>query len=301
MRSIALNVAIVSAIMTAVIGSQDARAVNIEFECPRGLPGTRLVGETTKEIVTSLASCTRYMWLSGEFVSGDYERIRDALRKRGEPIYGVRLLASPGGNLNEAMKIGELVRRLRVSTLIAVRTPNGPLMSEITLRTDRDAVCASACVFVWLSGVTRLGTWQLVIHRPYFDPAYFGSLSSEEAEARYAELEAKAYDYLRKMGAPEELIAMMRRVSSSDGQVLTEEYVAGALPDTSPGFDEWLTARCGSDIDSLRLLEITTNARELGGQEHLPADQAAELAQWLCRGKEKKQAILDAWKGEFGD
>lgn len=295
-----LALALSALIMTTMRG-QDAMAINIEFECPRNLPGARMAGTTTEDIVKSLVSCTRSMWLSGEFVAGDYERVRNALRDRGEPIYGVKLFASPGGNLNEAMKIGELVRRLRVSTSIAIRLPNGVDLPPMILKSDEQAICASACVYVWLSGVVRLGAWQLVIHRPYFDAAYFGSLSSEEAETKYVELESRAYDFLRKMGAPEQLIVMMRKVSSSDGQILDQDYVAGELSNTSPSFDEWLTSRCGADVDSSRLLEIMTNAKRLGGQEHLPADQAEEYKRFLCRGKERKQAVLDAWKNEFGD
>jgi hypothetical protein len=299
MRSLCLLAVALSAFITTAIRSQDAMAVNIEFECPHDLPGARMTGTTVEDIVKTLDYCTHYLWLSGEFAAGDYERVHGALRARGEPVYGVRLFASPGGNLDEAMKIGELVRRLRLGTLVATIVPDGFLLDSIVLKSDGQAVCASACVYVWLSGIVHLGSWKLVIHRPYFDAAYFSSLSSEEADAKYAELESRAYNFLRKMGAPEQLIVMMKKVSSSDGQVLDEEYVLAELNVTSPGFDEWLTSRCGADIGSRRLLEIMRNAKELGGQEHLPADQASELARGLCRGKERKQAVLDAWKNEF--
>jgi len=299
MRSLSVFAIVLSTIIATAIRAQDAMAINIEFECPHNLPGARLSGTTAEEIVRSLEDCTHYMWLSGEFVVGDYERVRSSLRQRGEPIYGVRLLASPGGNLNEAMKIGELVRRLRLTTYLAVKAPEGPWMPELTLKSDEQAVCASACVYVWLSGIDRAGTWQLIIHRPYFDAAYFSSLSSEQADEKYAELEAQAYDFLRTMGAPEQLIVMMRKVASSRGLVLDQDYVATELSDPSPGFDEWLTSKCGADVDSPRLHEITINRMKLAGQEHLPPDQAADLARWLCRAKVQKQAVLDAWKSEF--
>jgi hypothetical protein len=238
------------------------------------------------------------MWLSGEFIDGDYDRVWDALRALKQPVYGVKLFASPGGDLVEAMKIGELVRRLRLDTFIAyARSALWPLY----LGSDRQAVCASACVFVWFSGIRRWGNSFLVIHRPYYDAAYFSSLSSEEAEAKYAELESTAYAFLRKMDTPERIIRMMRKVSSTDGQVVDQIYVSDELQGTSPAFDEWLTAKCGGKIGSERMLEIFENQKALGGKQYLPEDQARDLKIFECLLPQLEQAVEDAWEKEFGN
>jgi hypothetical protein len=62
--------------------------------------------------------------LEGKIVSGDYNKLRDFLGKKSnfEKISGGVFLASPGGSIVEALKIGRLIRALRLST----DAPPGP-------------------------------------------------------------------------------------------------------------------------------------------------------------------------------
>ena len=59
-----------------------------------------------------------YLVLEGQIEPGDYISLRNFLRNQSnfEKITGGVFLASPGGHLNEALKIGYLIRELRLTT-----------------------------------------------------------------------------------------------------------------------------------------------------------------------------------------
>ncbi len=75
------------------------------------------------------------MW--GEILSGDSERFRNAI-EASKPISELVIIGSPGGNLDEGIKIGRIIRINKIST-----------------RIRSGAECASACNFVFLGGVIR--------------------------------------------------------------------------------------------------------------------------------------------------
>lgn len=61
-------------------------------------------------------------------------------------------IASKGGNLEEAMRIGKIIRE-----------------SQIPVWSGEE--CYSACVFIYASGVEREAQGNIGLHRPYFDKA----------------------------------------------------------------------------------------------------------------------------------
>ena len=62
--------------------------------------------------------------LEGIIVPGDYDKLRNFLGTKSnfDKISGGVFLASPGGNVAEAMRIGQLIRMLQLST----DAPSGP-------------------------------------------------------------------------------------------------------------------------------------------------------------------------------
>ena len=132
--------------------------------------------------------------LEGQIEPGDYDKLRDDLivkRDYGddprcsatyedgcpERIY----LASPGGDVAEAMKIGRLVRALGWTALVPTRKFNSPAGSanhetEIEryhlVAPEVNFMCASACFFIFADGISKdtasgIETPLLGIHRPY--------------------------------------------------------------------------------------------------------------------------------------
>ena len=115
--------------------------------------------------------------LEGKIVSGDYDKLRNFLGTKSnfDKISGGVFLASPGGNMAEAMKIGRLIRTLRLSTDGPSGPPSGITKFGGSLIHANDLVnpkanylCTSACFFVYVSGIYRNLNWagRLGVHRP---------------------------------------------------------------------------------------------------------------------------------------
>jgi hypothetical protein len=72
--------------------------------------------------------------LSGEIMSGDFEKVETALNRKLAPIH----LDSDGGQVLEAIKIGELIRSKSLETRLPYKSS-----------------CASACMLLLAAGVIR--------------------------------------------------------------------------------------------------------------------------------------------------
>ena len=95
-------------------------------------------------------------WLRG--------RIDEAHLAAGDVV----LLSSPGGDLNQAVIMGEMIRSRGLATAVGVADASGHV---------RSAYCASACVLVYAGGKTRygvegsmLGVHRFVTSAPVHDP-----------------------------------------------------------------------------------------------------------------------------------
>jgi len=139
-----------------VVGSQNSRCAEIREDGP-----TALV-------------------LEGTIAAGDYEKVNSLIA--GQEIDTI-VLASLGGNLVEAMKIGRLVRQLKLYTTVPALEDDGlsdKESAEHHVHDKANRLCTSACFFVFVAGVWR-NTWYsdelrgtsppaLGIHRPYLAP-----------------------------------------------------------------------------------------------------------------------------------
>lgn len=222
---------ILSVVLALLIGWSSAPAVAAEFIWDRSIPG----GVS--------------LYLLGTIVPGDYERFVATLKRRG-PQYFLLYLRSPGGNTGEAMRIGRLVRSLSVPTVGPLSDPQNPnvasCVSDVSaIGRSPQCICASACTLIWFAGVTR-SALEIYVHSIRYDDAkMFGQLSPPEAEAMYRKSMGEIHDYLREMDVNEKIYYMMTDVASARIQrVLTVD--GGELSNWSPGYREWLYARCGA-------------------------------------------------------
>ncbi|MDB5364286.1 MAG: hypothetical protein JWM77_213 [Rhodospirillales bacterium] len=129
--------------------------------------------------------------IHGAIRKGDYarfERLADLVAQtsrhsvNGVPFVTVRL-SSPGGDVMEALKIGALLNRRWMMTLVRPRDE-----------------CVSACVFLLMSGVVRTATGAAIgVHRPEFEPASRARLSRAQADQFWAALEAHLTAYFDTM------------------------------------------------------------------------------------------------------
>jgi hypothetical protein len=275
-----------------LVGSISARAEALDFHCPAAPD----------------RSCKAKLYLSGEIVAGDYERFREELRARGPDLRIVQLWSSPGGNLDEAMKIGRLIRKLWIETRLAHWiSPRIAVMgvrwdgdkSAITVTPD-NAVCASACAFIWVAGVPRSGNAQLIIHRPYFDPKHFAGLDASEATQRFNQLQEEARAYLAEMNVGPDMWETMKSIPSNRGLELDKFYLAQNVAELVPAMEEWTAAKCGRLSEKEEILREV--AIEKADHERTRADETIiergdEIM--FCGWEAVEESHAKAWNEEF--
>jgi len=171
-----------------------------------------------------------YFVLSGEIRPGDYDRMMQfAITNRLNLIGDTFVLKSPGGDVSEAMAIGQFVKSIYAQ--VGVGPAYGP--------------CASSCFIIVASAVKRwIEPGLLGIHRPYIAPERTRVLSPTVAEALELKAMANAESYLRSLRVPSSIIDTMFANSSEEIHWLTEGELE-RLGLRAPWFQEYVLAQCG--------------------------------------------------------
>ncbi len=185
--------------------------------------------------------------IDGTIRPGDYQRFYNLVVQSDKASV---LLNSNGGNLNEAMKIGNLVSKLRLMTAV-----------------PRGNICASACFFIWINGSPRYASairpitskdppQNIGLHRPY--------LANPTGEQRSFERQKSgqkfAASYLEERAVPRRLIDVMLSRPSNDIYWVRQSDL-NELGEYPSDVEELLIARCEYDR---RLFETEFDLRRLG-------------------------------------
>jgi len=147
--------------------------------------------------------------LEGKIAAGDFEKFENFLRngEKTNQIY----LASPGGDLNEAIKIGLLVRALKLWTIVPSKALTEQKYDSVVARHNlkdpkANYMCASACFFIFVAGVHRSsddrGPPLLGIHRPSLAKNDLSGLNIGQAATADDRARATIVSYLKLMGVP---------------------------------------------------------------------------------------------------
>ncbi len=172
----------------------------------------------------------------------------------GEPVISL-FLNSLGGEVLAATQLGQLVRSQGIEVWV-----------------DRGAECSSACVFILAAGVSRTAVpgARIGIHRPYFRPEEFASLSYAQSQERYSRLAEGVRQYLAGMGIAESLYDAMLKVESRKLVYITEEFGESTrLLGDDPAYQEWRRAKDQRVLGRRRLemLERFTDCINAGKAE----------------------------------
>ncbi len=229
------------------------------------------------------------MVLSGPINVGDADRFLRALL---EPLADQPLLlsevvlASPGGNLSEALRLAALVKGLHLDT-----------------RVRAGASCSSACFFIYLAGDHRvagersaegLRPGRIGLHRPYLGGEALKKGDPGSGMERQQSEMAKVIDYLRRESVPLRLIDEMMSHPSNDIYWLSDEDL-WQLGEYHPGLEEVLIARCAYDK---RLTSAAYEQLLLGLDEAARASGQAQLAT-LQQCIASTRASFDAQRDKF--
>lgn len=184
--------------------------------------------------------------IEGPIVKGDFKRFQYlAFSDAGT---GTVWLASPGGDLAEAIKIGQLVRRLKMEVW-APEANRQRWNSMIHISDQRNNVCASACFFIYAAGIYRAGNL-LGVHRPRFAEEDLKAMTMEQAASGQVSTSEVAAAYLHKMGIPNSIIEKAATTKPNNIEWLTEVEVK-SLSGYIPEYEDWIEAKCSDTWKSV--------------------------------------------------
>ena len=187
-----MRISILCFLVTAFMGSR-AEAAQVMFF-------TNRISETCASIR-----------INGDIRSGDTKALAVLIAKNNKGCKGQNIdptvsFDSPGGDVDEALRMGRFIRSNNLSTSV-----------------EHEAVCASACNIAFIGGVSRSVDGRFGIHRPY------------ALELRAAESDAlKAYDaiaqtlkvYAVEMRVSPEIVERMMKISPQDVAYLSRQEMA---------------------------------------------------------------------------
>ncbi|MHC2250001.1 COG3904 family protein [Bradyrhizobium elkanii] len=229
--------------------------------------------------------------LEGKIEAGDYDKLRSAYGEKrtnqfyiGMPLANEIYLASPGGDLAEAMKIGRFVRALKLHTVV----PGGPYPVghyEKYSDADRhqlinpkaDYMCASACFFIFVAGITRTAEVdldpRLGIHRPYLSDTDLRALTGDQAITSANRVKTTIENYLKEMNVPGKYVDLMFAVPKDKIRWLEKADVAD-LEGTIPELRDWLAAQCDkrTDVEKAVWEKLMADTRPIG--QHSTAERS---------------------------
>ncbi|MGN6309245.1 MAG: ATP-dependent Clp protease proteolytic subunit [Xanthobacteraceae bacterium] len=141
-------------------------------------------------------------------IFAEFGRRTDAKRQPDGFAHTTIELDSPGGSVAEAMAIGRLLRKNRITAKV-------PLLAR----------CSSACVLIYAGAVVRYGHFRsgrIGIHQPFFDNVT-GPIDAEQIRAKYSALLSEMRAYLREMNVSEQLADEMLKTPSTSIRYLTHD------------------------------------------------------------------------------
>ena len=232
---------------------------------------------------------TRSITIAGRIIEGDFEKFKELLyneNRYGNVIDQVRI-ATYGGDVLEAIKIGDLIRQFAIPTTAPLDgdcsyisyffdayTKDGikKIIYDNKKKVDRiiinnteekteyykhvikyNCACDSAGFLIWAAGSRRDGNI-VGLHRPYIEKSYFKKFSMKDASKVYKEIKILVTEYLQDMGISNYLIKKMYKYSSNNRYYLNPEEILDIQ--YAPWFEEWLLASCGSHLTKKEAIEL---------------------------------------------
>lgn len=253
-----LRIAIIAALATVFVA---VLAPAGAFAKPYARPG----GDDVAPIAFALVKgdpdacgpgCDSWIAAEGKIDTGAAARFRTFMQRIGTrdlPVY----LHSPGGNLDEALAIGTLLRERKALVRVGrtmirecgfeaqdgavcakLKQSGRELQGEVW---TRGGICNSACPYLLL-GATRRDIAPdavLGVHSPHVILNFTGGLPPPDLRARalqrvMSRADAKVSAYLKRMGVEQGLLAAARAVRFEDLHVLSRDEIAAFGIDRRP-------------------------------------------------------------------
>lgn len=219
-------------------------------------------------------------------IKDQYQHSCKEKKKNITPFFNIQLNSS-GGEVEEAIKIGEIIRK-----------------SEFNVSVPDGAECLSSCIFILSAGVLRSAYGRVGIHRPYFS-----SLSKDEnvqnIKNKREAILTSIKQYLEEMDVNPRLVDTMISIPPGELKILTpDELSYYRLTGIDANYEEKFIAEAAS---SYGLTSFEYRKRSAAAEEYCAAsmtlDKAARFT--LCREavlldifEDNKNAILPFYSEE---
>ena len=186
--------------------------------------------------------------VEGEIVPGDAQTLLDFYGKYASQISPV-YLRSKGGDVAEAMKMGVIIRRLRLETNVPLWDTGKAPIDKIKVDHQENTVCASACFLAYAGGATRSGNY-LALHRPFLPREQARKLSDVEYETAQKEMMPKVKAYLADMDIDQYWIDRMFSANSQEYYMPTLDEAFSKIHHLTgmvPSLEEVVLSKCNQD------------------------------------------------------
>jgi len=161
------------------------------------------------------------------------------------------------------MRIGIIIRRLRLTTRVPLMNPGHPAIDNIKVDRPGDTICASACFLVYAAGATRFGDY-LVLHRPHLARRDAQALSDTEYVAAQKQVTSKVKAYLADMDVDQHWIDRMFGANSQEQYTPTWDEVHNQghnLMGVVPSLEEVVLSKCKEDPSVDAKLQVFRSTR----------------------------------------
>lgn len=210
-----------------------------KYSNPADLPSARFAGAAVpvEEV---------RVFVSGEITYADLDSagvMAGLIRSGKQKLTGNTVwLVSNGGDIDAAMEVGRLLRKLGISTAV-----------------DKGDQCMSACVFAFMGGERRGVSGKLGIHRPYFPH----TLDLPDRQAQFRHMEKVLKDYVEELDFPTSLYEAVMLVPPESIKILSAMemkrfYLVGISPSTEDLVDAAAARRL--DVSMFEYLKLKAMA-----------------------------------------
>ena len=253
--------------------------------------------------------------IEGTIEPGDFDRFIKAVQDGQGEIYTVYLF-TPGGDFEEAMKIGRALRTLEIASMAPMRDEDGRSICglgghEPVPIDPANCTCASAGFYIHIGSVHRGGDY-LVVHRPYFVKGRFGQLSEAMAKKKFNALQNSARVYMTEMDVPKHIQEDILGIPSDSGLLLDEKTIKTYFWGDLPSRHEWLRNKCSqlTDEETARMHNYMEKLESTGATfyESISKEerddflllQSKEKAEQNCMVEVEDKSRLAAFEKYFG-
>jgi hypothetical protein len=210
------------------------------------------------------------------------------------------------------MKIGRLIRKLRLDTEVPEQMPpdlRQKIAAAIKLKDpQRDYMCASACFFIYVAGIYRSSLHGVLgIHRPYLSDADLKALTANQAMESSTQTRTIVETYLREMGVPSKYADLMFSNSGDQMYWIDDADFEANFWGFIPELKGWVNAKCDKRSEIEKRVDDALEEKRNRGQRLTPEEESIRLmlgkkmeARVYCEGDAGDDMREKAWNAYRG-